>query len=389
MKMNLLARARSLLRVKKADMRIAKAMASALTVLPFGPSSLNLMMVDSCNSQCIMCGKDYKACGTMQYISSNDIRTIYSHLDMDQIVDVIYGGGGEPFLNPDIAEIAAYTHARFPVIQHTVISNLIQWPQEKVAAMLDSRVHFLVSLNAASRETYKTISGVDAFQAVVSHIENLVRLRMDRKAPVHIALSMILMRQNIDELVNFIKLSSELGADEVKTLYVRVYPEDYRIKQDRDVFIAPSDSLFYEQQRSDDIIRKAESVAKEKGIRFEHEPYFSCSRQTERNCNEAWKSLFINFNGDVYPCPASEILFKPKVDSGEYASGNILQSHIDEIWNNPFWQKLRETNLRHSRKEHYPECRCCGNSINWWGSDAEKAHVLDWQEISPAVGKKS
>lgn len=381
MKKNLLARAQSLLRVKMTERRIRNAVDNGLMDLPFGPSSLNLMMIDSCNSQCIMCGKDYQTCGTMAYISLEDIRTIYQRLDMNQVVDVIYGGGGEPFLNPDLAKIAAFTHKNYPVIQHTVISNLIQWQQEKVAAMLESNVHFLVSLNAATGATYKDISGVDAFSAIVDHIEQLVRLRRDKKVSVNIALSMILMRQNIDELADFIKLSAELGVDEVKTLYVRVYPEDYRIKKDRSNLITPADSLFYAQEKSDAAVVEAERIARDKNIRFDHEPLFSCSRRVERNCCEPWKSLFINFNGDVYPCPASEVLFKPKVDSGEYESGNILRNPINEIWNNQFWQTLRQTNCLKGRREHFAECRCCGNSINWWGSNAERAHILDWHEI--------
>lgn len=370
----------SLLRLKKANIRINKAIRHGDLTLSFGPSSLNFMMIDTCNSQCIMCGKDYKTNGSGDSLSFEDIKKIYSHLNMRQVVDLIYGGGGEPFLNKDLADIAAYTHKNYPVVQHTVITNFLEWKPTVVKCLIDSRVHFLVSVNAAKKDTFQNISGVNFFERVISNISKLVKLRHEMKASIGISLSMVLMKQNIGELCDFIKLAEQLGVDEVKTLYVRIYPESYRKKRNRDIFINPEDSLFFHQGECDRLIQEAKQLAKQIGISFCHEPLFYCSQTITRNCNEPWKSLFINFNGDVYPCPASEILFKPKIDSGQYNSGNILKQHVEKFWNNSFWQALRKTNIQENREDIIPECLCCGNSINWWGSRSEKAHVLDWKE---------
>lgn len=388
MKMNPFNRARSYLRLQKSKQKAGKAQASGLTELDFGPSSLNLMMTDACNSQCIMCGKDYQSCGTRQHISLTDIKTIYAHLPMEQIVDVIYGGGGEPFLNPDLGRIAEYTRRHYPVVQHTVISNMIQWKRETVAQMLDSQVHFLVSINAASRETFRAVSGVDAFEAVVGHVGRLASLRREMGAGSRISISMVLMQQNIEELSTFIELAARLGVDEVKTLYVRVYPANHRTKLNREGTILPEDSLFFSQEKSDAMILAAEKAARERGINFDHEPLFSCAKTTERNCCEPWKSLFINFNGDVYPCPASEILFKPKVDSGQYDSGNILRQDFREFWNNDFWRALRQSNVKVGRQDIIPECLCCGNAIEWDGSGARNAHILDWRLADTSTLRK-
>ena len=374
-----LARIASLLRLKKTNTRIRKAIQNGDVKLYFGPSSLNFMMVDKCNSQCIMCGKDYKTNGSGDFLSLEEIKKIYSHLNMRQVVDVIYGGGGEPFLNKDLADIAAYTHKHYPVVQHTVITNFMEWKPAVVKCLLDSRVNFLISVNAAKKDTFRNVSGVNSFERVVSNISKLVRLCHEMKASVGISLSMVLMKQNIEELCDFIKLAEQLGVDEVKALYVRIYPESCRKKKNRYAKIEPEDSLFYHQEEGDRVIKKAKQLAKQLGISFCHEPLFCCSEKITHNCNEPWKSLFINFNGDVYPCPASEILFKPKIDSGQYNSGNILNQPVEEFWNNSFWQGLRKTNIQENREKIIPECLCCGNSINWWGSRSEKAHILNWK----------
>lgn len=376
---DLLRRFASFFRLKLSLRRISKSMRLGATQLAYGPSSINLMMIDTCNAQCLMCGKDYRSCGSNDHLSLAAVRRIYAHLDMNRIVDIVYGGGGEPFLNPELSAIAALTRREYPLIQHTVITNFITFNPEVVRTMLESGVNFLVSVNAATEKTYQTVTGIDHFHGVIEHIRHLTTLRRKLNSSSHIALSMILMRQNIEELTSFIRLALELGADEVKTLYVRVYPEKYRNKQGRSNTLLEEDSLFYHQQLADKMILEAESVARECGMQFEHESLFKNSINKQRDCCEAWKSLFVNFNGDVYPCPASEILFKPKVDAGQYASGNILKQHWTEFWNSPFWLAVRSSNLGTKGEDIVPECHCCGNAINWFGSQARQAHVLNWE----------
>jgi len=366
-------------RLRQAERRISSSMRTGQTRLSYGPSSLNLMMMDTCNAQCLMCGKDYRSCGSNAYLSLGDVQTVYRNLDMQHVVDVIYGGGGEPFLNPDLSAIARFTHKQYPVIQHTVISNFISFKAEAVESMLADSVHFLLSLNAATESTYRIISGIDLFPAVVEHVRRLIEMRRHGRSRSHIALSMILMRQNIDELTEFVNLAGRLGVDEVKTLYVRIYPPEHRNRHGRSVQLQEDDSLYFHQEQSDARVVAARERARQLGIAFEHEPLFSGGRSCPRNCNEAWKSLFVNFNGDVYPCPASEILFKPKVDAGRYASGNILRQHWTEFWNNPFWQAVRASNLPGTTRDVVPECHCCGNAICWEGTSSERAHILDWR----------
>jgi len=374
-------RAASFLRLKRMTRRSQKAALNGLAELSFGPSSLNLMMADTCNSQCIMCGHDYKARGTGERLTLQAMRTIYGHLNMAEVVDVIYGGGGEPFLNPELADIAEFTREIDPVIQHTVITNAIHGDAETYRRLLRSRVHFLCSINAATPETFEAVSGTGHFHRALDHLRMLVALRKEVSAPVDISISMVLMRRNIDELCDFIRMARREGADGVKTLYVRLYPDAYRHRSNTSCRITSEDSLFFQQEHSDRVVREAAALAGRLNLSFDHEPFFADSTSRSRDCIDPWKSLFINFNGDAYPCPASEILFMNKINSRQYASGNILEQPIMEFWNNPFWQALRKTNSVRGRQEIVPECLCCGNAMCWNGVRDRSAHLLDW---SPA-----
>jgi len=371
----------SLVRLKAVEARVTRSIRTGETKLPYAPSSLNLLMVDKCNSCCIMCGHDYKNCGSSDALTLEKIKMIYDKLDMKQLVEVIYGGGGEPFLNSELADIASFTRKQCPAVQHTVISNMIASPNDKVIlSLLKNRVHFLVSVNAASRKVFEQVAGIDAFENVVANVKRLVSLRKKTGSKVGISISIILMKQNIGELPNFILLAKDMGVDGVKAVYVRIYPEKYRRKSDGTVHISPSDSLFFHQEESDMAIQASEKVARQQGILFEHQPLFSCSEGKRRECREPWRSLYIGFNGELYPCAASEIMFMHKVGSGQYLSGNILQQSLEEIWNNSFWQALRKTNAGNRREEIVPECLCCGSSIDWDGVNVEGSHIMDWSK---------
>lgn len=294
------------------------------------------------------------------------------------MIDVIYGGGGEPFLCPDLAEIAEHTYMVDPVIQHTVISNMIAGKLDTAERLLRSRVHFLVSINAASAKTFFNVSGVNVFNQTVRHTRELVKLRNRTNTNCRIAISMILMRRNILELPDFVRLAADMGVDEVKALYVRVYPENYRARRGLSYSIQPEDSLFNYQAESDKAVMEADKIAKNIGVRFNHPPLFSCSTCRGRDCVEPWKSLYIDPDGRLFPCAASEIHFKEKIEGGQYSSGNILDEPLSSFWNNNFWQSLRKTNLRPPASDVVPECTCCGMSIDWVGAGVKCAHIMDW-----------
>lgn len=372
-------RAVSRFRLWRAERNIKSAARNGDLEIAFAPTSLNLMMADTCNSQCLMCGNDYRACGSGDYLSLYDVKNIYGHLDMGQLVDVIYGGGGEPYLNPDLAEIARYTRRNHPYVQHTVITNAIDLKDETTNALLESGAHFLISVNAATAKTYKDVSGIDGFDHVISNLRRLFAARGNHTSTI--VLSMILMHRNIIDLPAFIDLAADLGADSVKTMYSRIYPPAYRFKNGRGETISQNDSLFYHQELSDQLVRQAEAKARKRRFKFDCVALFGEAYAIRRrDCTEPWRSLFINFNGDVYPCPASEILFRPKIDGGQYFSGNVLEQHYKEFWNNPFWRELRRTNAGKERVEGVPECLCCGGAICWGGPCKETNHILDWTE---------
>ncbi len=76
-------------------------------------------------------------------------------------------------------------------------------------------------------------------------------------------------------------------------------------------------------------------------------------------CPQPFQRLFINDNGDVYPCCSFENMY-----SRELRMGNIEQMSIGEIWKSEPMQKLREAHLTgtFSSYKACTTCALCNNS---------------------------
>jgi MoaA/NifB/PqqE/SkfB family radical SAM enzyme len=104
-----------------------------------------------------------------------------------------------------------------------------------------------VSIDAASRETYRAVRGADAFERVVAQVRDLDEQKRALGSPTpRLTLTFVAMRRNIDELPEFVRLARRLGVDRVIADYLIVYSEDMR-----------GQSLFYDQEHSDRVVEEA------------------------------------------------------------------------------------------------------------------------------------
>ena len=75
---------------------------------------------------------------------------------------------------------------------------------------------YRVSMDAATRETYRLIRGVDRFERVTANVAALIALERERaRAMPQVSLWFTASRANIEELPAFVALAAELGVGEV------------------------------------------------------------------------------------------------------------------------------------------------------------------------------
>jgi MoaA/NifB/PqqE/SkfB family radical SAM enzyme len=184
-------------------------------VLACSPWKLGFESTSVCNLQCVMCGHVFM------------LPRQGRHFDMAQLAkfeDYIAAAGefqlmgcGEPLISPAFWKIMEYikqAHKTPPRI--AISSNAAALTSRFAEKLLDSPLEEIsFSLDAACPETYRKIRNAD-FNRTVGNIRHLLRRRRERgqKHPL-VLLNMTLMRENIDELVPFVSLANDLGADAV------------------------------------------------------------------------------------------------------------------------------------------------------------------------------
>lgn len=117
--------------------------------------------------------------------------------------------GGEPTLRRDLVEIVrGLKQLGYRDVSMTTNGFLLKDLAYKLKLAGLDRIN--VSLHAISRETFKKITGVDAFDRVIEGIKSAIDVGL-----VPVKLNFVVNRRNREEVFKFIELSQNLGVNEI------------------------------------------------------------------------------------------------------------------------------------------------------------------------------
>ncbi len=176
------------------------------------PPEIHLSTTGKCNIECRFCNYTHD-------------KAIDDHVGIEQIENLDFlehihtvrlsSGLGEPTMNPNLGAIAEYLVTEFPHIDINFSTNGVSLNSNGILEQLINKVTYInVSLNAATRRTWKEVSRRDLFDRVCSNLKELQRAK--RKAGALFPLvygSMVLTTTNICELPDMPKLCRSLGID--------------------------------------------------------------------------------------------------------------------------------------------------------------------------------
>jgi MoaA/NifB/PqqE/SkfB family radical SAM enzyme len=139
--------------------------------------------------------------------------------------------------------------------------------------LLDSNLRVInVSLDAGTAATYQKIRGF-SFERVIGNLERFIAARRARGQTYPLLfLNMTMMRSNIEELDDFIRLAARLGADETLLWHLNHWSEDemarYVVEREGWVFDYAKEGLWNFPALSNGSIRQAIDLARELGVRL-------------------------------------------------------------------------------------------------------------------------
>ena len=268
---------------------------------------------------------------------------------------VVLHGIGEPLLNRELFAMIAHLKAKGATVLFN--SDAISLTPQRALQLIGSGLdEYRVSLDAATRDTYQRIRGVDQFDRVVKNVRGLIDLqrRLKQKTP-RVSLWFTAMKANIEELPTFVRLAGAIGVSEVHAQRLVFYGQGLAVEVQ---------SLHRAlQQREEEFIEEAERLAVTCGIAFQASgattPLTSLKgkervKRPWAGCQRPWTLSYITANGNVLPCCISPWTAK---DYHGLILGNALKDPFGSIWNGPRYQAFRET----FETDVPPDpCRGCG-----------------------------
>lgn len=262
-------------------------------------------------------------------------------------------GGGEPLMYPHIGQFlsaAATNERRLMMMSNGTLlhTNPTFWEVAEHSALTLS-----VSLDAARPETYSFVRQPARWELTRQNIERFARLRDEKNPRLELQTSFVVLRHNVDEVVEFMQLNKEWGSTYVHfhPALSAGYPEEWRL--------SPSDpkllSLFAEAMA----FGRAHGIGLDPPEQLLMTPTAVVEGPAatkppvgdpRMSCKDYWRQVAIDVAGETYVCDTA---FRVG-----YSLGNAYRQSIDELWNGARWQSLREAHARREQFQH-PLCRHC------------------------------
>ena len=302
------------------------------------PHELYIEVTNRCNSHCLTCVRTFDTLEPAHDLTLDEFRGLVDQAPALQ--RVVLHGVGEPLLNRDLQGMIAYLKRRDSTPHVLFNSNAILLSPVNQEALIESGLdEFRVSTDAAHRELYARIRGVDAFDRMADNVGSFVqRVRQSGRGP-RLSFWFTAMRENLTELPEMLVLAHRLGVSEVHVQRLVFYGQG---------LAQGEQSLFRAMQDAEDaLLQEAEELSDNLGITFGASgavsPRQSLTAPGSRQrpwaqCGRPSSLIYITANGNVLPCCFSPFTTR---DYSRLVLGNAFQAPLVEIWNGVAYREFR------------------------------------------------
>jgi radical SAM protein with 4Fe4S-binding SPASM domain len=279
------------------------------------PVHLKLELTNFCNLSCPMCPHDSMK-RPIGYMEPALFRRI-----IDQAVPELEFAYvhhlGESLFHGRIGELISYGQAAG--VAMGLSTNATFLDDRKGRALLDSGLSFLViSLDAASAESYDKMRPGGHFATTMRNVERLLTLKQATAHPLQVVVQMIVSSHNQHEVEAF----------------AQRWPELVVLKEARDWAGQVSLTNLRPRARPDE----------------PRQPFAEPWPQLAEPCRLPWSELTVLWDGKVVPCA--------NVFEHTNLLGDLSRQSLDEVWNGLPLQALRQAHLRNELSD-VPVCRTC------------------------------
>ncbi len=321
------------------------------------PLYMEISVIGNCNHRCIFCAYDYIGYPNRK-IETKRLLGLIGELADCGLKSLLYAGEGEPLLHPDIVKFIS--RSKKCGIDCGIYTNG-QLLNKRLAQELLPRLTFLrFSFNAGTAENYSRIHRVKpfAFAEVLNNMKQAAGIKKKENLGVDIGLQYVLVKENLEDLVEAIEVSKDAGIDYfvIKPHVLQSPLQSYR------------KSAKFSAEKIKKIFDRAESFSDKNfkviARRLSFENY------GKRNYSRCYGTSFIstlNSAGGVAAC-------LPYWDRKRFIFGNIYKSTFRKIWEGSQRRRIKEfLENRFDAKKCPSNCR--SHAINTFLSEIKNPKV--------------
>ncbi len=277
-------------------------------VCPVPPNHIYVEPTNKCFLKCVMCTpKEIRGePGEMPFELWVKIVDSLAKYNIKSPINLI--GRGEPLVNRRLPDFVRYATEKG--LETAIISNGVMLTEEYAIELLDAgmkKIQF--SLHAHSDETYKKVTGVDAYEKVKNNLLGLLKLNKERyNGKCYINVMGVESHINRHESEEFVKYWQEQGVDRA--------------------FVTPIYSIQGDSNLADEAIEK-----------IEEKTGAPLSKTRHKGCAYPWFFMSFRQDGTINPCPYD---FKT-----QFNIGSVYDDDYDlmKVWNSDAMIKFRENHL--------------------------------------------
>jgi MoaA/NifB/PqqE/SkfB family radical SAM enzyme len=321
-------------------------------VVPELPAVLYIETTNRCDSLCQTCIRTFQTLEPPKDLTLEELARIVEQVP--RLQRVLLHGIGEPLLNPDLFRMIAYLKGRGVSVAFN--SDAIGLTDKKRRALVESGLDELrVSMDAATPETYRAIRGVATFDRVVENVTALADLIRERGVPrPKLSLWFTVMKRNVRELPDFVRLAGKIGATQVNVQRLVHYGQGLAVHEQS----LYGEVTALETEMLDEATRLGQDLGVSLTASGDTTPVASLTpEERERpwsGCQRPWSLSYVTANGNVLPCCISPWTAR---DYRGLILGNAFAQPFAQIWNG---ERYREFRTKFETQEAPDPCRGCG-----------------------------
>jgi MoaA/NifB/PqqE/SkfB family radical SAM enzyme len=359
------------------------------------PALVNLESTLGCNLECVMCGSHMAGVTRKRQIMSPELLSRVEAQVLPGARDLSLTVAGEPLMTPKLGTFIALAERQGLALQLNSNATLLR-EGELLDRLLRQSSVLKFSVDGARASTYESIRVQSNFELVIGNIRKAVaaRARLPRSQRPRLAICMVLMRRNAEELVELVELAHDLGVDRLEVAHLTVLSDELEPESLRhhpelcDRVLAEArrraDELAFRLHLPPDMAGRPLPVAPSAQLRLALRELRELNPRRLRRLGHtlqqkmqarAWElraggrvpchflqgGVFVTLGGDVAPCPMP----------GRPIAGNLLEQSFAEIWNGPVLSAMRRGFLE---GRPFACCaHCSQNPVNYQPADPQTA----------------